>query len=424
MGIDRDRLEDGNHSSFQDLVCPICQNLVEEPLESPCEHIFCSAEITSWLASGHSDCPECRTALSLRDLKKPSRIIRNMLGSIRLSCNFKTNGCTEIVQYSKLESHIAVCGYAPVRCPYSGCPSHANATLLRHELTAHKQTCQFRLIECPFGCGENIPFQTADSHQILCTKIKTKCTKGCGEDVRRDQLAHHWATTCLKCDITCPIRGCNAEFPREKSDAHFEESMNVHIKLLSSVVHEQEALLDALQKKIEEIQDQSERQHRLITKLSNSNIQQTIRLKAIENTITNFFWRISGFSRKIREQTTIHSPFFHAGGFKLYMELDPDGDDEENRGHLSLYLCVAKGENDARLEWPFAHSFIFTLLDRTEDSPQHISSTVRRTALVRSNLKAGSTGHGFSKFVSHAILGTRSYNINDTVWIQCSVILD
>ncbi|XP_072459641.1 uncharacterized protein [Notamacropus eugenii] len=45
------------------LLCCICQGVLEDPLQAPCEHAFCTSCIHGWLEY-HRNCPEDRQALS------------------------------------------------------------------------------------------------------------------------------------------------------------------------------------------------------------------------------------------------------------------------------------------------------------------------------------------------------------------------
>lgn len=50
------------------LLCCVCRDVLERPLQAPCEHAYCSACISSWLLHHHS-CPEDRLPLDASGLK-------------------------------------------------------------------------------------------------------------------------------------------------------------------------------------------------------------------------------------------------------------------------------------------------------------------------------------------------------------------
>lgn len=50
------------------LLCCVCRDVLERPLQAPCEHAYCCACISSWLVHHHS-CPEDRLPLDVGSLK-------------------------------------------------------------------------------------------------------------------------------------------------------------------------------------------------------------------------------------------------------------------------------------------------------------------------------------------------------------------
>lgn len=63
----------------EELVCPICAGVLEEPLQAAvCEHAFCRACITEWL-SRQPTCPVDRNAITTTNLRPVPRILKNLL---------------------------------------------------------------------------------------------------------------------------------------------------------------------------------------------------------------------------------------------------------------------------------------------------------------------------------------------------------
>lgn len=50
------------------LLCCVCRDVLEDPLQAPCEHAFCSTCIHAWLVN-HQNCPEDRLPLSIANLR-------------------------------------------------------------------------------------------------------------------------------------------------------------------------------------------------------------------------------------------------------------------------------------------------------------------------------------------------------------------
>jgi len=92
MGWDTKRFIDPE--SIQDyLMCCICQEVLEEPVQAPCEHTYCKPCITQWLDKGQLICPEDRIELHTESLQPPSRVIQKLLDKLTIRCKNHIDGC-------------------------------------------------------------------------------------------------------------------------------------------------------------------------------------------------------------------------------------------------------------------------------------------------------------------------------------------
>ena len=82
----------------EELYCPICADLYEEPLMLPCTHSFCTACLRERLLKGHVtktsqsvkfDCPVCRNEVILGD-----KGIEGLPSNRLLRWDFKNTACT------------------------------------------------------------------------------------------------------------------------------------------------------------------------------------------------------------------------------------------------------------------------------------------------------------------------------------------
>ncbi len=88
----------------------------------------------------------------------------------------------------------------------------------------------------------------------------------------------------------------------------------------------------------------------------------------------------------IMDQYSIHkannevwsSPPFHSAkdGYKFCLSLHANGDNTGKNTHLSLYVVLMKGCNDAVLKWPFKGEFVIQLINWREDS-NHVTSVIK-----------------------------------------------
>lgn len=115
MGIETEHFMDGDGISSQ-LLCAICQCVVDPPVSTPCDHLFCEDCLISWLErreSGNETCPMCNTVIDPVKVEKPSRIIINLLGEMRRYCENRSEGCPWVSACDEYEAHSRTCGYVP-----------------------------------------------------------------------------------------------------------------------------------------------------------------------------------------------------------------------------------------------------------------------------------------------------------------------
>ena len=161
--------------------------------------------------------------------------------------------------------------------------------------------------------------------------------------------------------------------------------------------------------------------------------KQEQRMSALENRPGPYYnvytWKIGGFEEILRQAKTggkvlIESDPFYTGecGYKFEMLLFPNGIDEGENTHLSLYLINIEGEYDAILQWPFPKRVTLTLIDQQENlyDRQSVSCTFIKTRVTwKSRPKKGQESYwGIPQFVSHVKLLRRAYIVDDTIFIQ------
>ena len=101
MGIDIDRFPD-KHSVIDSLICTICTDVVEDPVQTPCEHCFCKSCITQWLQEGQGSCPVDRQVLSFNGLKPLNRMTMQVLNKLNVYCKNHSKGCVLMATFENL----------------------------------------------------------------------------------------------------------------------------------------------------------------------------------------------------------------------------------------------------------------------------------------------------------------------------------
>src|ERR1700761_3115843 len=108
MGFELDRFE-GEVKEV--LLCAICSNVLEEPVQvALCDHTFCKRCIDEWLTR-QLECPIDRSPLRQNQLRPAHSIFKTFLAELKISCNYKEQGCAAIVKLDVLESHVQECKF-------------------------------------------------------------------------------------------------------------------------------------------------------------------------------------------------------------------------------------------------------------------------------------------------------------------------
>lgn len=147
MGFELDRF-DGDVDP--DLKCALCRKVLEDPLTTPCGHVFCAGCVLPWVVQEGSCPARCRGRLSPKELHHVLPLERLIL-KLDIKCAHAARGCARVVKLQQLPAHLERCDFAPARCPHAGC----GQTLLRRDVEAHvRDACDARPAgSCPDGCG-------------------------------------------------------------------------------------------------------------------------------------------------------------------------------------------------------------------------------------------------------------------------------
>ncbi|XP_033102581.1 dentin sialophosphoprotein-like [Anneissia japonica] len=154
-----------------DLVCCVCYCVLDDALESPCQHVYCKVCIYTWLDNRKS-CPNCRRRLRSTRLKPVLPIVRNMINRLQIRCENVENGCTHVMQLEAYNSHVEMCDYRFVNCTNNEC----NEKVLYKNLEEHKHQCLHRLTKCEKGCDLLLPLGKLTGHNCL-SELKEKLQK-------------------------------------------------------------------------------------------------------------------------------------------------------------------------------------------------------------------------------------------------------
>ncbi|XP_039592496.1 E3 ubiquitin-protein ligase NRDP1-like [Polypterus senegalus] len=97
------------------LLCCICQDVLENPVQAPCEHAFCSTCIHGWLVH-HHNCPEDRQSLDVSALQPLFRYMKNDLNQLQIRCRNREHGCNMACSLDSIDLHERECEYRWIPC--------------------------------------------------------------------------------------------------------------------------------------------------------------------------------------------------------------------------------------------------------------------------------------------------------------------
>ena len=111
MGTDLDQYVHPDRISSQ-LICPICTQVLKNPVQTSTDHLFCEDELLEWMTRSNL-CPVSKQVLDPEKITKPSRIIMNMLAELEIYCSNKAEGCNWSGPHERLGSHLSSCTFRP-----------------------------------------------------------------------------------------------------------------------------------------------------------------------------------------------------------------------------------------------------------------------------------------------------------------------
>ena len=132
----------------EDRKCSLCHLVLDNPVKTPCTHVFCSGCIFPWVIK-YGTCPFGCRALTTGDLDN-LLTLRELVLSMKVVCEFKSQGCTEICRLVDLPKHLMECEVRLVECRNKACGVKKPLKYLaQHEV----QECNFRPVGiCKDGC--------------------------------------------------------------------------------------------------------------------------------------------------------------------------------------------------------------------------------------------------------------------------------
>ncbi|XP_023038598.1 PDZ domain-containing RING finger protein 4 isoform X1 [Piliocolobus tephrosceles] len=120
MGFALERFVEAVDSALE---CKLCGQVLEEPLCTPCGHVFCASCLLPW-AVRRRRCPLQCQPLAPGELYRVLPL-RSLIQKLRVLCDYRARGCGHSVRLQELEAHVQHCDFGPARrlCSRPGCTS-------------------------------------------------------------------------------------------------------------------------------------------------------------------------------------------------------------------------------------------------------------------------------------------------------------
>ena len=447
----------------EDLVCPICKDLLDDAQQTPCGHLFCKkclekaknsqgyqrqvVSYESLFGGWHgesSECPVCRSQqnkAAYDDTYNDRRV-----KSLKVKCpNLPCQWTGPLSEVGKHKSSASGCQQEKVKCP-KGCGEE----MTRECLPQHQQnSCPFRAHCCRFCYKQDTYRNITTKHYEICERFPLPCPNKCGKQcIEKKDIERHLAE-CPEQVVKCTYieMGCQETVARRHLDQHKEERKDHHLLLAVDRVAK---VCGAMSQLYSLYEQQALRQHQLESKLVQLQRERDAdfssswgyncsppkvkvdrpvfccQRKWLENdkVFPSLPWIIKlehfEIATTSKPVVTESKPFFtHSTGHQFGLMVRSNGTDGQ---HIDVGIAPMAGPSDEYLQWPFKGKFEITLLNQLEDK-EHTSAVVTMTVNRIQPSEIRGYVRGPTEFISHADLQkkeslNRQYLMDDCMYFR------
>ena len=401
---------DAQEQFLEELKCPICLELVSDPVQTRCGHLFCRRCI-----KGTNTCPIDRKWFIPHTDNYNARRVHNL----KVKCPNNGRGCQWQGNLGDADKHTTTnCSYQIVKCNNTGC----NRKVERQRLIDHMDNqCPERVYSCPHCSKEDTYLKVTTTHFTFCEYMPLPCPGGCDRhQLLRRNMAQHLSEDCPNELVPCTfaIAGCQQIVKRKDLQQHLQDKDKHFDTILSSYTSLSLLVQDLLYG-------------------STPNIPLPLR-RWLQNTPTCYprppwVTKLEGFQEKKKKNDVWFSDpvYSHFGGYKMCLRVYANG--EGDATHVSMYICLIRGDNDDNLKWPFKGTIKVSLLNQLEDGQHYTkepwSSDDNISVYSNGRVTEGerAAGWGYSDFISHQALNYHGdkncqYLMDDTLYFRVDCI--
>lgn len=441
----------------EDLVCPICQDLLDDTQQTPCGHLFCKECLRKTITSqgfqqvcpqnslniysaslypqlkNMFKCPICQTqhrSNAYNDSYNDRRVKNLRINCPNVPCTW--TGCLH--ELDKHRKALTGCQYQE-----DACTMNCGARMLRKELPEHLQSrCPLRQYQCQFCKMQDTYRQIVSGHYKKCDAFLLKCPNNCGETIPQKDIKGH-LLECPDQDVKCGYCdvGCLAIVARKDLEMHNAVQKDIHLSLAMGKVVEVcgamsqlYTMFGKLEKRLQQLETR-QGVHGAYPAVESSSVSQTqpkcafltFHCTWLENDelFPSMPWnvRMDNFEEKRLNGTRWESkPFYtHRIGYQCCLRIYAKA--QRSPDSVSVYLVPMAGPNDDYLEWPFSGAFEVTLLNQLQDKHHNL----QRFAVQFDRVQHLGKGMGFGEFISHTDLQkepsiNRQYLMDDCLYFN------
>lgn len=391
--------------------CPLCSLILREPqLTKCCGRNVCLPCVADMKREG-KPCPLCKQKVLTTALNRHQK---NMIVELQVRCSMQNHGCKWTGRLETYEKHEEECGFVETDCPYK-----CGARLQRRSREEHERKCTRYPVLCDLQCGASVERRLHSLHLRDCPLSAAECPfnhVGCASKMKRKDLDSHLEinfqehfqmvvkqSSEIQTKYKETLRGL-VSYQEKKC-----KEMEVEVATLKKTVQklEEKALtcsnmMQAAEEEIQLLRAEGKRNQASLNaelasrdaeiqmlKHSIAALQTTAKVKCYGPPMPTYTHLVS---RPIPPTKTVHIPpiivtldnfeerrcydeiwysppfYTHQGGYKLCLEVYPNG---LNSGHLqwvSIYCNLVKGEYDHMLRWPIHCDITIEILNQKKDS--------------------------------------------------------
>ena len=335
---------------LEEAKCPLCLEIMEEPVSTSCDHLFCKNCIQY-----RPTCPTCCKEYTTTPDRGSVRIMK----AFKVKCPNSWVGCKWQGDLGDAEEHLEEkCQHQKVECP-NGCGSKVDH---KHKRRHTQGDCTHRPYKCPHCDHKGVYKDVTTVHYTTCGDFPLSCPTGCGKKIKRRNMESHLSTECPEEYISCKyvMFGCDTAVKRREKETHFSDKALHFEKSMES----QLAMFTCQTKCF---------QSPTYTRPDVTSLPLSFR-PWLQNTPTCYPrppWvvKLEGFEEKKRNEETWYSDpvYSHFGGYKMCLCVHSNGNSYSKGTHVSVFVLLMKGDNDDNLKFPFKGRIVVSLLNQLED---------------------------------------------------------